>query len=525
MKLYETFKPRNFFLLGIATMVVGLSMSKPLISLGQIIILLTWLIDGKVRDRIISFYRNKTAVVLSSIYLLTLLGLCYTSNFDYAVGDVRRKAALFGLPFLISGFQPISNKEWKILFKVYVAGVLVASFWSMYVYFGGLNTMILDVREYSRFNSHIRFGLEVCFAIFGSAYYMCLSKSSTEKMIWSIIGLWLVAFLYIISLFTGMIVLVLTTLILLLLFSFISTNLKMRYILFFGLLISIFYGVFSVNGIIENYREDKNIKQLNKELFSISGEEYYHDVTSIRKEEKENGHYVWRNIAWKELEMAWNRKSDLPFRGEDLKHQELSTTLIRFLASKGMNKDSTSVNQLTLDEVVAIEKGTANYHYLYMNNFEKRIHKIIWEYDNYQDKRDFNGHSVIMRWEYWKTGFRIFKQNLWMGVGTGDVQDAFNAQYEKDQSQLLLKYRLRAHNQYITYAVTFGIFGILAFAFFLIFPIVNTGLYKDYTYVAFFSIVLLSMFTEDTLETQVGINFFVLFNTILLLKEKNNVRN
>ena len=190
-----------------------------------------------------------------------------------------------------------------------------------------------------------------------------------------------------------------------------------------------------------------------------------------------------------------------------------------------MNKDSTSVNQLTLDEVVAIEKGTANYHYLYMNNFEKRIHKIIWEYDNYQDKRDFNGHSVIMRWEYWKTGFRIFKQNLWMGVGTGDVQDAFNAQYEKDQSQLLLKYRLRAHNQYITYAVTFGIFGILAFAFFLIFPIVNTGLYKDYTYVAFFSIVLLSMFTEDTLETQVGINFFVLFNTILLLKEKNNVRN
>ncbi|MCO6500744.1 MAG: O-antigen ligase family protein [Vicingus serpentipes] len=525
MKLYEIFKPRNFFLLGIATMMVGLSMSKPLISLGQIIILLTWLIDGKMKDRVMSFFRNKTAVVLSSIYLLTLFGLFYTSNFDYAVGDVRRKAALFGLPFLISGFQPISTKEWKIIFKVYVAGVLVASFWSMYVYFGGLNKMIIDVREYSRFNSHIRFGLEVCFAIFGSAYYMYLSKSNTEKMIWGIIGLWLIAFLYIISLFTGMIVLVLTTLILLLLFSFISTNLKMRYILFFGLLISIFYGIFSINEIIENYREDKNINQLDKELFSTSGERYYHDVTSTRKEEKENGHYVWRNIAWKELETAWNSKSNLPFRGEDLKHQELSTTLIRFLASKGMIKNGTSVNQLTLEEIAAIEKGIANYHYLYMNNFEKRVHKIIWEYDNYQDKRDFNGHSVIMRWEYWKTGGRIFKQNLWMGVGTGDVQDAFNAQYEKDQSQLLPKYRLRAHNQYITYAVTFGILGILAFAFFLIFPIVNMGLYKDFTYVAFFSIVLLSMFTEDTLETQVGINFFTLFNTILLLKEKNDARN
>lgn len=499
-------------------MVVGLSMSKPLISFGQLIVLLTWLIDGKIKERVIAFYQNKTAVVLGSIYLLTLFGLLYTANFDYAVGDVRRKLAMFGLPFLISGFQPITNKEWKLIFQAYVTSIIVASFWCMYVYFGGLGKPILDVREYSRFHSHIRFGLEVCFAVFGATYFLYFSKSNFEKTLWTVTVLWLVVFLYTISLFTGMVVLILTALILFLLFSFISSNRKVRYVVLFGLLISLTYVGVIINKSVADYLEDKNVKQLNKEEFSKSKERYYHDVTSLRKEEKENGYYVWRNIAWDELNMAWNEKSRLPFKGKDLKHQELSTTLIRFLASKGLNKNAESVNQLTQEEIAAIEKGIANYRYLYMNNFERRIHKIIWEYDNYQEGRDFNGHSVIMRWEYWKTAWRIFKQNYWIGVGTGDVQDAFDTQYEKDDSKLLPEYRLRAHNQYITYAVTYGLLGIVAFLFFLIFPIVNSRRYKDFTYLAFFSIVILSMITEDTLETQVGINFFVLFNTILLLK-------
>ena len=228
---------------------------------------------------------------------------------------------------------------------------------------------------------------------------------------------------------------------------------------------------------------------------------------------------MWRNIAWEELSKAWNEKSGLSFSGKDLKNQELSTTLIRFLTSKGVNKNAESINRLKKEEVTAIEKGVANYRYLQMNNFEKRIYKVLWEYDNYQQGRDFNGHSVMMRWEYWKTAWRIFKGNCWLGVGTGDVQDAFDVQYEKDDSKLRSENRVRAHNQYITYTVTYGVLGLFAFLFFLIFPMINSRRYRDYTYLAFFSIVLLSMMTEDTLETQVGINFFVLFNTILLLKE------
>jgi len=105
---------RNLYLLCLMAIAVGLSLSKAMVSMGQIGIGLVWLIDGDYKQKIVRFYTNKTALVLSSVYLLTLVGLLYTSNFDYAIGDVRRKIPLFVLPFCISGFTAISSKEFSL---------------------------------------------------------------------------------------------------------------------------------------------------------------------------------------------------------------------------------------------------------------------------------------------------------------------------------------------------------------------------------------------------------------------------
>lgn len=520
MKNTVVFNSRNFFLLGLFTIVVGLSLSKPLISLGQIILLTTWVFSGNIKERLVRFYQNKTAVFISSIYFLTLFGLLYTSNFDYAWNDVRRKAALLGLPILIAGFTPLTNKEWKLIFKVYVSGVLLSSFWSLFVFLGGLGEMIIDVREYSRFNSHIRFGLEICFAIFGSIYFLRQEKSNKIKLAWLAIVAWLITFLYLMSLFTGLVVFSITTSILLFFMSFTFSKKWVKYSIATGFLILLSFVFITISQTINDYKEQQNRLPLTLLEQSKSGEFYFHEKETLRKNEKENGYFVWKNIAWKELEQGWNKRSNIPFNGKDLKGQNLAPTLIRYISSKGLYKNSESVLQLSDEEVAAIEKGIPNYKFLSMNNIQKRLERILWEFSNYKNGRDFNGHSVVMRWEYWNTAYHIFKQNLWIGVGTGDVQDAFNEQYDKDNSTLHKKYRLRAHNQYITYAVTFGLLGIICFGGFLFYPFFKNKMYTDFIYLAFFSIVMISMFAEDTLETQVGINFVVLFNTILLLKEK-----
>ncbi|MDG1476990.1 MAG: O-antigen ligase family protein [Vicingaceae bacterium] len=516
---YTFLKKRNLFLICLAVIAIGLSVSKPLVALGQYGLFALWLFDGNIMKKVATFFKNKIALSLISIYILSLIGLLYSEDFSFAIDDLRRKLPIFSLPFLIIGFSPITKKEFALIFKFYVGGVLISTLWSTFIMLGGTNEVITDTRALSRFNSHIRFGLEICLVIFGSIYFSLKSFSNKLKTIWVSTSIWLISFLFISNLFTGVIILLSTSIILLSIYSIKSKKTWLKYSF---ILISITLSVTSVytlNKSFNNYYQKTNpLKPLK---LTEDGIEYTFDKTTIRKNDKENGYLIWSNIAWVELEMEWNKRSSLSFSGKDLKGQYLSTTLIRFLTSKGIYKNAKAVKDLTEKEVTAIEQGIPNYKFLTMNGIDKRIYEIIWEHDNYIQGRDFNGHSVIMRWEYWRTAFNIIKKNIFFGVGTGDLAEAFQTQYQLDNTTLKPQYQLRAHNQYITFTVAFGLLGIIVFGFSLIYPFIKNRMFNNYFYLSFLCIILFSMLSEDTLETQIGITFFAFFNTIFLLKEKN----
>ncbi|MEZ5147539.1 MAG: O-antigen ligase family protein [Bacteroidales bacterium] len=53
------------------------------------------------------------------------------------------------------------------------------------------------------------------------------------------------------------------------------------------------------------------------------------------------------------------------------------------------------------------------------------------------------GHSVIQRFEYWKTAVRIISKHFIFGVGTGDVKQAFIDEYQSGKSVLAPQYQHR----------------------------------------------------------------------------------
>ncbi len=84
------------------------------------------------------------------------------------------------------------------------------------------------------------------------------------------------------------------------------------------------------------------------------------------------------------------------------------------------------------------------------------------------------------------------------------------------------QYRLRAHNQYLTFGVTFGIPGmILAIALVLI-PLLTCRKKASYTFLLFVSLVLVSMFSDDTFSSFTGAVFFSYFYTLLIVTNSNN---
>src|SRR5688500_12041077 len=103
------------YVFALVLLVIGLPLSKFLMSLSQIILFVNWVLEGNLLNKLRTFASNKPAVVFSSVILLHLLGLAYTSDFDYAFRDIRIKAPLLVLPLVLSSSTPLSQKQFDIL--------------------------------------------------------------------------------------------------------------------------------------------------------------------------------------------------------------------------------------------------------------------------------------------------------------------------------------------------------------------------------------------------------------------------
>lgn len=512
-KSFAFFSKRNFFLFALVIIIFGLPLSKFLMSVGQLLLLIAWLIDGDLKNKLVTPFKNRVSLALILLFLLHIVGLLYTTNYEYGLNDIRIKLPLLIIPLLLPGFKPLNKKEQLFLLKLILAAVVIATLICSGYYLLNKNN-IVDYREISLFISHIRFSLMIVLSIFISLYL----SSYYRSFFYLIPVMWLIGFLFVLQSFTGIIIFLicLTVGIYYYLFRAHKKLFIVGYTILL-MLITTFFAHFLKTQITSFY--NPNAKAIQVPEYTEDGEKYYHDDYSHRSHLKENGYYVLRNVAWKEIEEAWNKRSAFPYDSLDLKGQEIKETLIRFLSSKGVPKNKETVNALTKEEQTAIEKGIPNYKYLKYNPIQKRIHQIIWEIDDYIHGGDYNGHSVILRWIYWKTGWQIFKDSFWTGVGTGDVEDVFFTYHKNLNPDLKSKYLNRAHNQYLTFAISFGIFGLLYFIYVIIFnfPIKNIPFFI----VSFWLIAILSMVNEDTLETQAGVTFIAFYYCLLGLHFKD----
>lgn len=501
------------FLFALFLLAASLPYSKFLMSVSQIILLFSWLFHGNLVQKLKLFIKNKTALILSSVFLLHLLGLTYTTNFEYGLEDVRKKIPLLLLPLLFSTSSPISKQHFHNILLVFVLSVIVATGICFYVLLGYSDKVIVRAQQSSIFISHPRFALLICLSVFILGYFFFRKISRILKITILLLIIWLIAFLFMLESATGILCAIAVSVALFIRVlqnirnRFLKISLSVIFLLISGLVIKSFYSV------ISKHNKVKDVDKKNLSVYTKQGNLYQHDTANL---ETENGNYIWLFVCEKELEEEWNKKSLLHYHEKDLRGNNLKYTLIRFLASKGATKDAEGIRSLSTEEIVAIEKGTANINYMGVFNPPERIEKILWEIDLYRRGGNPSGHSVTQRIEFWKAAMGIIRENLLFGVGTGDVEKAFDEQYEKINSPLEKEYRLRSHNQFLAIGTALGIIGLFWFLFSIFYPLIVEKKFKDYFYFVFFLIAFLSFLTEDTLETQAGVTFFAFFNSFFL---------
>ena len=504
------------YVAALAMAVLGMPLSKVLISISMILLFANWLVEGGLKEKMRLFFSNKIAVALASLYLLHLIGLFWTNDFAYALKDLKTKLPLLLLPVILSSTPALSDNNFKIVLHVFLFALFCETMVGVYNLYGFSGKIITNMREMTSHVSHIRFSLMLCMGIFSVAYLITKWKdeySQRQKIMMGSLAVWFMFFLFVLQSANGLIIFFITALFSVF-YGILKTKNRALKISFFSFIIlSIAAAGLWVGSVVKNFYHVNEVNVAQLDTLTALGNRYKHNMKDTRIE---NGNRVGVYVAWEELEQAWNKRSDLKFDDKDKNGSLVCFTLERFLTSKGYRKDAGGVAQLTDKDIAAIQSGVANYRYLDKLSFSDRIYEILWEFEDYRTKRNPSGHSVMQRFEYWKAALNIIKENKNFGVGTGDLANAYNEQYDKTNSPLAENFRKRAHNQYLTIAVTFGIFGFLWFLFSLFYPLVAHRFQPGYLYLVFFIIALLSFISEDTLESQAGVTFFAFFNSFLL---------
>jgi tRNA(Arg) A34 adenosine deaminase TadA len=513
IKLERTLK--LLYLLGLCMLAASIPFSNLFPSLAIMFIGLIWIAGAFVFPYKQRLQANKEVWWFVLIYVIHLIWLWNTSNFDYATEDLRKKIPLLFLPLFIASLPALKRLGRNIVLHVFLISMFISGLSVFMAKYGFAVTEISEPRDYALFANHIRLSLMMSLGIFVAWWLFRKTQFTYLRILYLISIAMNVAAMVILQVITGLAITLVAMFIMVLIFRNTIRNKAVKKWGFIAMIIIPLVIIFYLGNQIHAFYHPENPYPDPEEsnLKTQKGHQYKH---SLHSDQLENGNHIYRFLALNELKKAWNKRSDIKYDSVCHNGYEIKNVLIRYLTSKGEFKDAEAVSSLNVCELNAIESGVTNYRFKEKQGLNSRVYEIIWQVHVYFNGGNPSGKSLVQRIVYLETGWRIAMKNVLTGVGTGDVNDSFKHQYREDNSPLLPEYRRRTHNQYLTMLIAFGVFGFTLFLLGWISPVIRKKGMNNYLFAAFFIIASLSMLNEDTLETSTGACFVAYFYSLFL---------
>ena len=445
--------------------------------------------------------RNPIYLSLLLVWALVALGLFRSGENSLVLKEIKTLLPLILAPLFLQNLSPLSKKDEAVIWKVFFASVGLSAL--VCVVYAVVKYPLPEPRSASLFISHIRFSLMAVLALIGAWRMPGILPSRLKFALTAVVC----AFFFFVGTLTGW-----GFLLLLIILLFASKSKRNKFIVVGGALAlaSVLLLFLSKNIDTSNFQPEQ--------IQSARGEKYIHQSSNFQTE---NGNRIFVNIAPLELDSAWVARTNRPLLQKDARGQLVQTTLIRYLASRGLTKDAAGIQELSDTDISNILAGNTNCNEPKWGALEKRWHQIVFEYQTFQSGENPSGHSIFQRLEYYKAAKFIIVRNLLFGVGQGNVKSAYSEAYKQTSPNLDEKVQHAVHNQFLSYWIAAGLAGILCFLLYFYFMWKHAR--KNEVALAFVILALLSCLTEDTLTTQPGVAFFAFFSTFFFfLPRKEN---
>lgn len=491
------------YVVGLMLLVASMPLSHFGMGLMTFLLLLNWIAEWNWREKWERLRANKSCLVLSSLVVVLCIGFIKSDNLSKAFSDWISKFAIFFIPILVATSAPLKAKERRWILGSFVLATFVGCLSSL-VYWK--TRSFTDIREISIFIDHIRFSLCIVLSI---VFCGCFILKVTPPNRWMkpvavLMALILLLYMFIAQTLTGILILLVISLMYCIYLLFSRNQMKYQKLLlgFFlgGLMLVIGY----LGWITYDYFHAKDV--VDTEQVTAFGNPYSFDAKSV----VENGYHVGYYVCEPELRAAWMMRSDTAYS------PLLEMTLIRYLNSQGKRKDYATTMALSDKDVRNVEAGIANYDYTRSIGLRRALYPTFFSFTLYKKYRFLYDSSLLLRVELWSLSWEVIRDNWLLGVGLGDNKAVLNQQIVSSNSPALESKKQGCHNQFLSFWMCGGILVLAYFIVVLFYPFVKMCPQLTFLYVAFFTLMFLSFFMEDTLEVQTGCMLFAVMNPILL---------
>ncbi len=495
----------------LALCLIFLPWSTAFLSMAQMLLVANWIAGGVFLRTMATRWRSAFATAPSIVFLsffgLHVLGLLWTEDLGWGLDLVRILLPVLSFGAVLAGSSRLTAGNFQLLLLLGAWSAVASSV------FGAVFSQAdaADYRGLSLFISHIRLALMLCLAV--AVFVWRGSRGPWWERLARVGGVaWVVYVLARLGSVQGFALLALLGVFLLWRVAGRLAPLP-RLALRIAVVVVPLVLIVPLVGTLRSALRLPPADLPQTAPRSVGGETYVHDLSNSQQQ---NGHYVWTHIAWAELHRTWPLRSDRDLGGVDDRGHEMWATLLRYMASRGLAKDSVGVMALSDADVQAIERGMVDHRAGSRNMLAQRVDELVFELQNYRDKGTAGGHSLAMRLEYWRTGWHIARRHWLTGVGTGDTQRAFDAAYAAGGTTLPPAWRHRAHQQYLTLWISFGVFGLIFSLWTWVWPAWRTDAWRHPVFLAWAVILVVANLSDDTIETQAGATFFALYYALFV---------
>lgn len=147
-----------------------------------------------------------------------------------------------------------------------------------------------------------------------------------------------------------------------------------------------------------------------------------------------------------------------------------------------------------------------------------RISLLIKDFDTIRTHLNYESEeSTSLRLILWEASLDVIKQNWIWGVGTGDADDEI-LQITKATNRHAYELGLNAHNQYFQTFIAFGIVGFFLLMSLLLYPLVHAIKTNSRLFFFFIMIISFNMLFESLFQVFHGVQFFIFFYCLLVMK-------